>query len=301
MTSANRYTYTAYGLRFESAIPLPELRPAAPGEPDVTIGYGEVPQSLPLPSASGVAWQSGPGQMLLSVVDVARYLVVENREIRVQPLPGSTAADVRAFLFGSVLGAVLHAQRMLVLHASVLHTERGAVLFMGRSGAGKSTLLAAFLQRGYRMLADDKAGITLNADGVPQALPGLPFIRLAADAVAALQYPVHDSHRRRGLDKYVIPVEQFHTTPLVVRGAYSLNAHNGTDIRLERLHTLDRFQALNRDVYRRRFMHHAEQRRAHFRILGAVSNHASVARVLRPGHPYVIDQLRECIEEDLAR
>jgi hypothetical protein len=284
MTSTSRYTYTAYGLRFESSFPLPEMRPAAPGRPDITI-----------------AWQSGPGQMLLSVVDVARYLVVENREVRIHPLPGSTEADVRAFLLGSILGALLHAQHMLVLHASVICTERGAVLFMGRSGAGKSTLLGAFLQRGYRMLADDKAGITLNEDGMPQALPGLPCIRLAEDAATTLQYPVHDSQRRRGLDKYVVPVEQFHTTPVVLRGAYSLSAHNGSDIRLEQLPTLDRFQALNRNTYRRRFIQQTEQRHAHFRILGAVSNHARVARVLRPGHPYLIDQLRECIEEDLAR
>lgn len=296
-----RYTYTAYGLHFESSFPLPELLPATHGNPDITICYGEVPASLPQSSANGIAWQSAPGQMLLSVEAVARYLVVENREIRVHPLPGTREVDVRTFLLGSVLGALLHARQMLVLHASVIQTERGAVLFMGRSGAGKSTLLGAFLQRGYAMLADDKAGIILNEDGAPQAVPGFPLIRLSEDAVKELRYPVHGCQLQQSLEKYVLPVARFYAKPLPLRAAYSLNVHNRTDIRLEQLQTLDQFQVLNRHTYRRRFLRQAEQRQAHFRILGAVSNHARVARVLRPDYPRLIDELRARIEEDMVR
>ena len=297
----SRYTYTAYGLQVESSFPLPELRPATHGEPDITICYAEVPSSLPHPSANGTAWQSAPGQMLLSVKGVARYLVVEDREILVQPLPGAREVDVRIFLLGSVLGALLHARQMLVLHASVIETTRGAVLFMGRSGAGKSTLLGAFLQRGFAMLADDKGGIILNEDNAPQVVPGFPLIRLTEDAVKELRYPVHGYQRQQGLDKYVLPVAQFYPKQLPLRAAYSLNVHNRTDIRLEQLQTLDRFQVLNRHTYRRRFLHKVEQRQAHFRMLGAVSNHARVARVLRPDYPCLIYELRARIEEDMVR
>ena len=296
-----RYTYTAYGLHFESSFPLPELLPATHGKPDITICYADVPASLSQPSANGIAWQSAPGQMLLSVEEVARYLIVENREIRVHPLPGTTEVDVRIFLLGSVLGALLHARQMLVLHASVIQTERGAVAFMGRSGAGKSTLLGAFLQRGYAMLADDKAGIILDEEGAPQVMPGLPLIRLTEDAVKELRYPVHGCERRESLEKYVVPVPQFCAKPLPLGVAYSLGVHNRADIRLEQLQTLDRFQVLNGHTYRRRFLHQAEQRLAHFRILGAVSNQARVARVLRPDYPCLVEQLASLIEEDIVR
>ena len=297
----SRYTYTAYGLHLASSFPLPELRLATHGDPDITISYGEVPASLPHPSANGTAWQSAPGQMLLSVQDVARYLVVENREIRVHPFPGTREVDVRIFLLGSVLGAVLHARQMLVLHASVIETPRGAVLFMGRSGAGKSTLLGAFLQRGYAMLADDKAGIMLNEDGAPRVMPGFPLIRLTEDAVKALRYPVQGCQRQQGLEKYFLPVAQFYPKQLPLRVAYSLNVHNRMDIHFERLQTLDQFQVLNSHTYRRRFLHEAEQRRAHFRVLGAVSNQVRVVRVLRPHYPCLIDELRARIEEDMVR
>jgi hypothetical protein len=300
MSSNNRYTYTAYGLNFASALPLPELLPAVAESPDVTIGYGDVPVSLPDACENGVAWQSAPGQLLLSVVGVARYLLIENREIRIQPLPGSADVDVRTFLLGSVLGAMLHARRMLVLHASVIQTDAGAVLFMGRSGAGKSTLLGAFLQRGYLMMSDDKAGITLDERGVPYVMPGLPFIRLTHEAATALRYPVDENQLRHRLDKYAVPVERFHSTAVVLRAAYALNAHNRSDIRLEELQTLERFNLLNRHVYRRRFVQKGPGRQTHFEILGAVSNRARVVRVFRPEYPRLIDELRARIEDDLA-
>jgi hypothetical protein len=187
--SGPRYTYFAYGLRFESSFPLPELRPVPCSTPDITIGYGDVPSSLSNPTAHGVAWQAAPGQLLVSVDEVARYLILENREIRVQPLPGASTDDVRVFLLGSVLGALLQSRQMLVLHASVIATRRGAVLFMGPCGAGKSTLLGAFLTAGYTMLADDKAGLVLNQDGIPEAMSGCPVIRLTRHAVSELRYP----------------------------------------------------------------------------------------------------------------
>jgi hypothetical protein len=297
----SRYSYTAYGLNFASSFPLPELQPAGGGPPDVAISYGDVPDSLAEPSANGIAWQSSPGQMLLSVSEVARYLVLDNREIRVHPLPGTREVDVRTFLFGSVLGALLHARQMLVLHASAVRTERGAVVFMGRSGAGKSMLLAAFLQRGYAMLSDDKAGVVLDDRGGPQIVPGLPQIRLARDAVNTLRYPVNGCQLVHSLDKYVLPVAGFSPTPLGLYAAYSLSAHNRTDIRVEHVSPLDRFQLLNRYTYRRRFMRQTSQRQAHFQLLGAVAGQTRVARVVRPDHPCLIDELRARIEEDLAQ
>jgi hypothetical protein len=294
------YRYTAYGLRFDSSFPLPELTPAEKGQPDVVICYGEVPDSLPEPSANGIAWQSGSGQVLLSVSEVARYLIVANREIRIHPFPGSSETDIRTFLLGSVLGALLHSWKMLVLHASVIQTARGAVLFMGRSGAGKSTLLGAFLRRGYAMLTDDKAAIIRAEDGVPHALPGLPIIRLTEDAAELVRYPLGEAQMRQSLEKYVVPVDQFCARPLPLYAAYSLSTHNQTNIRLERQATLDGFQLLNRHTYRRRFIDPVEGRKAHFRMLGLASRYAQVVRVVRPDYPRLIDELTTLIEEDLA-
>ena len=61
------------------------------------------------------------------------------------PAPGRDLyeSDVRVFLLGSCIGALLHQRGILVLHAGAIHTDKGAVLFTGPWGIGKSTLLAA--------------------------------------------------------------------------------------------------------------------------------------------------------------
>jgi hypothetical protein len=295
------FSYTAYGLRFASSFPLPELMPAEPVEnPDVTVRVDRVPVSLPLPSASGAGWQSAPGRFLLTVKNVARYLVVENRDVVVDPLDGSGDADVRGFLLGSVLAVLLHARPMLVLHASVLQTARGAVLFMGRSGAGKSTLLAAFLQRGYAMLAEDKAGIVVDGTGTAQVMPGSALVQLTRESASALRYRVDESQLLGPREKYVVPIERFSRRPEPIAAAYSLGTHTRGDILLEPLAPLDRFQALNRHVYRRRLIPRPARRHPHFQMLGTLAAQIRVARVVRPEYPVLLDQLVDRIERDLA-
>lgn len=295
------YAYTAYGLKVTSTFPLPELEPHKNGAPDVRISYGNVPETLPFPSANGVAWQSAPGKLLLTVSEVARYLIIENSEVIIEPLPGSRAEDVRVFLLGSALAAVLHARKIMVLHAGVIETKFGAVLFMGDSGAGKSTLAAAFLKRGYAILADDKAGIVLDANGIAEVLPGFPRLRLTKDAIKKLRFPIQDATFNRGLEKYLVPVERFGAKRLRVKAAYSLGVHNKPDVILEQLEAMQRFETLNYHTYRRRFLREPSQRMAHFQSLNALSKQVRAVRVIRPDYPNLLDELVARIEEDFAQ
>lgn len=295
------YTYKAYGLNFASTFPLPELSERKNGAADISVSLGKVPNTLPFPSDNGIAWQSEPGKLLLNVSDVGNYLILGNHQIVIEPFPGSKEDDVRIFLLGSVLGALLHARKMLVLHSSVIQTKLGAVLFMGSSGAGKSTLLGAFLKRGYAMMADDKAGIVVNENGVAEVMPGFPYARLTKETVDELRIPTRDLKFNRNLGKYVVPVERFGDEPCRIHAAYALNTHNRTDLSFEPLDTLDGFQALNRQTYRRRFLHNAEKRQAHFQTLSVLSKQARVTRVLRPDDARTIDELADRIEEDFSR
>lgn len=295
------YQYTAYGLNFESNFPLPEFRPHQNGRADVSVKYGKVPKKLDSPSGNGLAWQAAPGKLLLTVKDVARYLVVENREVIVQPDESADENTVRVFLLGSVLGALLHARQMLVLHSSVIRTEKGAVLFMGRSGAGKSTTLGALLKRGYAMMADDKAGIIVDKDGIAKSIPGFPYARLTAETVNALQFPVHGLQISSGLGKYVVPVQHFCAEPLKVYAAYSLHTHNKFEVKFEPLEKLEAFQILNQSTYRRNFLNGNEQQSAHFQTLSVLSGQAKVCKVFRAKSAAMIEKLADLIEEDFLR
>jgi hypothetical protein len=293
------YRYLAYGLSLDSEIALPGLLAGPLGKPDVVIRYGEVPPSLPSPSALGVAWQDGPSRRLLSVVGVARYLIIDNREIVVEPEPNGRVEDIWVWLLGSILAALLYGRHILVLHASVVEYGDGAVLFAGRSGVGKSTLLAAMLMRGYSMLADDKTGIVVNENGGADVLPGFPLVRLTEEATDMLSYPLDGSTVRPAIKKYMLPVSRFRAVPAPLRAAYLLKTHNREDILAEPLSDLEGFEALRENLFRRRFVVGASQHLAMFRALSAAGRQARISRIVRPEHPQRIHDLVDRIEADL--
>ena len=108
-------------------------------------------------------YQATANQFLLKMDGGGRYLVQNGNEIIVEPAADSLASDVRVFLLGSCIGALLHQRGLLVIHAGAVYTEKGAVLFTGHSGCGKSTLLGELMRRGYKMMVDDVCAVTLDA------------------------------------------------------------------------------------------------------------------------------------------
>lgn len=292
------YSYTAYGLNFSSAIRLPELRQNSNAKPDIHIKFGKTPESLPFPSPNGLAWQSAPGQTLLTIDNVARYLVNHNDEIIIEPEPSTKESDIRVYLLGSVLGVILHAKEILVLHSSVIQTKKGAVLFMGKSRAGKSTLLGTFLKRGYSMLADDKAGIIVDENGVAQALSAFPMARITKETVNSINFPADEKYYNPDLRKYFFPVESFCREPQKIYAAYSINANNQAEIKLAKLESFELFEILTRHIYRRRFVNLPEVKKVNFNTLGVLAKQAKITKVIRPDDVSRIEELANIIEED---
>ena len=181
------HRHRVYGLTVATWIPFPELEPALAGaQVDAVFRLGDVPAQLESPQFSGARFQAAPGRLLAWIDGVARYLVVDGREIVVQPEPAAIDGDLRALLLCSPMGGLLHQHGLLPLHASAIATSRGAVVFMGNSGRGKSTLAAHFAKRGFRVLADDIAVIRFDDAGRPLAEPGLPQFKLWPNSVAEL-------------------------------------------------------------------------------------------------------------------
>ena len=297
------YRYTTYGLIVDSELSLPGLLLGPAGEADVTIRFGPVPASPEEFSEMGVGWQASGSVRLMTVVGVARFLIRENREIVIDPeLTGranDVANDVWVWLLGSILAALLYGRHILVLHGSVICSHRGAVLLLGRNGVGKSTLLAGMLKRDYTMLADDKAAITVSAEGIAEVLPGYPLIRLTRDSVDALGYSCEESTYRAPIKKFILPVTRFSEVAAPLRAAYVLNTHNRGHIELERLTDLAGFEALREHLYRRRFVIGKGQQLAMFRALVASGRQAQITRVVRPEYPRLIGELADRIDEDL--
>ena len=89
----------------------------------------------------------------------------DGNQIVIDAAPDATDRNVRLFLLGSALGALLHQRGLLPLHANAIDLGGGAVAFSGHSGAGKSTIAAWFHDRGHRILADDVCVVGFDQSG----------------------------------------------------------------------------------------------------------------------------------------
>ena len=300
------HRYRAHGLRVRSALalpfdPLPDDSIAS--EPDVTVRLGPVPRTLPAGPghpARTPLWQARPGAFLMHLEGVARFLVTGGRDVLIEPLGGNDD-DVAAIFISSPFTVLLQQRGVATLHAAAVAAGDGAVLLLGTSGVGKSSLAAALVERGFPLLADDVTGVTLDADGRPVALPAFARQRLWAHTLDRMRWRERVQSRvRRGLEKYWVPAQRACSSPMPVRAAFALeSSHLHSGIRIEPLPPGSAFWALWEHTYRKRAMDAMGRRPTHFRAMTTMARRVPVARVTRPGHPFLLEALADRIEAHL--
>jgi hypothetical protein len=185
------YDYSTFGLHLRSEIEIHEFGRVISGledvlRPDIEIAVGPMPDSVDHLAPLGAHMAISSSAALFRVPDVARYLVEEGRRVLIEPLHDASSLEVRAYLLGTALGALLHQRRMIPLHVSVVASPRGLLAFSGPSGAGKSTIAAALhLEHGWPILTDDLAVMDGPSDA-PRLRFGVRRLRLWKDAIAEL-------------------------------------------------------------------------------------------------------------------
>jgi hypothetical protein len=248
--------YSCFNFRLRSEIALAELVPAAEEgdeRPVVNVRFGAAPPALPGAASPRHGLQAVGGAALLTVPNVARYLVREGVEIVVDPAPGQSERNIRLFLLGSALGILCHQRGLLPLHANAIVAGGGAVAFAGHSGAGKSTLAAHFQRAGYEVLCDDVCVLSFDSNGAASAWPGLPRLKLWGDAATAFGHdPAALDRAMDGTDKYHVPIaDTGPARPIPFRRLYVLSrAEGGDEGRIERLRGHDALQAALAQTYR---------------------------------------------------
>lgn len=290
--------YSVYGLRVHAEIACPELprHPQPDGNPDVTI---RLLPPLPRPSEpleSG-CYEVGPGVFRLVVKGVGRYLVEEGSRISIEPLAGSSAEEIRLFLLGSVIGALLYQRGLFPLHGSAVETRWGAMIFVGAQGIGKSTLAAQFHRRGYRLLSDDVCAVTA-VEGELQVLPALSHFRLCADAYERLA-PAQAA--RFNVDKFVVPMNEGYCSEAVsLKAIHVLANQEDGDPQFEVVRGFDRIQQLFENLYRPQYLKGQETQSDLMRLAGQIAQKAPIIRVSRKRDPEAIDGLIDFLESAWA-
>jgi HPr Serine kinase C-terminal domain len=181
------YNYNAYDLGICSALPLPELQPAAEVAADVMILLGRVDWS---PSPGGIQreeemrFEITSDEAFFSWPQLGKFRVRDGKEIVIDPNQGVEERMLRLPLLGTILAVLLHQRGHLVLHASAVAIDGEAVVFVGNKGRGKSTMAATLYRRGHELIADDVVALAFE-NGRPIVVPGYPQFKLYPEAVAA--------------------------------------------------------------------------------------------------------------------
>jgi hypothetical protein len=249
------YSYSAYGLGFNSALALPELIAGAETEADIMIRAGAVRQ---LAAEAGLCpdhpFHITPAGTYLFFSEVGAFLIREGREILIDPYPNVEERVIRLPLLGAVLAVLLQQRGKLVLHASAVALEGQAVIFVGNKGYGKSTLAAALYGRGHELLADDVVAIDLENGSHPMVLPGFPQLKLYPDAVSAALRDNPDDlpEIAANVGKRSRKAEQnFATGARPLHAVYALGG--ALEVRISQLHPQEAVKTLIANSYMARF------------------------------------------------
>ena len=298
----SEYSYTAYGLKIASGLFCPELR-LGHGAPDVVIRFGSIPDTLPEARGGGVCYQATAHQLLLTVPGVAKYLISGGREICVERAAQAEDDDVRLFLLGSALGALLHQCGRLVFNASAIETGGGAVAFLGHSGEGKSTWAALFHQRGSLAVADDLCVVSTAEYDELLLQPGFPQLNLWPDACQKLGLPLEKMRRvRPQLEKYALRLAaNVSSRPLPLRRLYVLHLTNSPEAKFRELHGAEKLIVLVNHTYRAGYVKAMSRTAEHFCQCERVARQLPVIRVDLPRHQFPPEGLRARFEEDFQR
>ena len=133
-------------------------------------------------------FRAGKG-FAISFPEVAEFCVSPGeRSVDYCPAAGTGDSTLRHVIIDLVIPYLLAMDGSLVLHASAVATDHGAVVFAGVSGCGKSSLAAEFARRGDAVMADDF--VLFRERGMEfVVLPAYPGLRLWPDSAEALAEP----------------------------------------------------------------------------------------------------------------
>jgi hypothetical protein len=272
--------YQLFGLRLRSDIELPELFSApTDGVPDVVVRTGEVRE----PEEGGL--KASERILMLRIPGVGRYRIVDGHEIVIEPEKGAPERNVRLYLLGSAMGALLHQRGILPLHANAIEIDGQAVAFMGASGSGKSTLAAWFHDHGHRVIADDVCAITLDETGQAFVMPGLPRLRLWSEVLEATGRNASNFMRSYDGDeeyaKFDVPLAggTVADVDLPLRAVYLLERGDGLTI--VQMTSLEAAEALFAHTYRGMFAASARMKRRHWITCTQLLRNVPVFRVGR--------------------
>jgi hypothetical protein len=183
--------YEIAGLVLSTPFPVDELREAGGRAVDWRVVEGPRPSREGLDpvfevrTADDQLWMTlrgAEGRFTLCFEDQVDFGIdVRERVVTYTPHADVADSSLRHLLIDQVVPHLLAAEGELVIHASAVAIDSGAVAFIGPSGTGKSSLAAGCVQHGATLLADDFL-LLRESDGGFEATVAYASLRLWSDS-----------------------------------------------------------------------------------------------------------------------
>jgi len=264
-------------------------------------------QKLP----DGTEWLSVArlkGEYLLRFTNLADFTVsADGWQINCYPHGNIVNETASHLLLDQVIPAVLAHQGELVLHASGVVSDYGAIAFLGESGSGKSTLCAGFNRAGFPQLSDDFLLLRASKDGFV-AVPSYPGLRLWPDSRTALKWEAADTtpvahyttKERLDTSSHGLP---FCSVPVPITTLFVLTSPDETmktdQVSIEPLTHQDAFMALLKYSFRLDISDRERNKKA-FRDIAETVSKLKLFRLSYPRKMAMLPQVRTAILEHLA-
>lgn len=290
-------TSTIYDLQVDSDLDLPELRRVESDRAaDIIIRQGRVAAASADVAGTLAAYINGePMRLWLDMPQAVRLEITDGRCITYDRYPGVEDNEVRLFVLGSGLGAIMMQRGHILIHgnAVVAPNQSGAIICIGDSGAGKSTTAIAMMQRGLQVLTDDVCPLT--DDGV--VLPGMPRAKLWQNTAHQLGIDTGTLSRIRRADaKFNLPLGDAHCgAAQPVRAFYWLVPADVEAVLVEHVRGFEAFPVLRNNVYRPEYLRCLGLEEDYLRRLAAIGTRFPVFKVSRPRTGFDVDGVVDAI------
>ncbi|MDD5058030.1 MAG: hypothetical protein PHQ60_09160 [Sideroxydans sp.] len=267
---------------------------------DVSIRFEHIPTSCFPDGLHKGANLLGSGKVLLNIEEVAKYLIIDGKEVLIDPYPDVRAEYVRLFLLGSALGILLLQRGMLPLHGCGIVHNGKAILFLGDSGIGKSTLAEAFRRKGYKLITDDVSALCFADKSSVNVFPAYPKINLMEETAKNFDIKTEglsEAHNKK--KKFAVPVgESFCSDPNPLARIYILHRTLGSAIHLEQPAKIAAIPFLARNTYRRQIIKKMGHQQRHIEQCANLAKNYPVRLLTRPDDLSRLAELADYLESD---
>lgn len=248
------YYYKVYDLKVKSDLKFPQLIVCEDEKQwDLEIVSGEMPQDIAA-KAEVKKYEFGTERSYLTNKTCCMHVEKGNR-ITYTLKPDGLEKYLQSYLLGFGMAMIAMQRGMIAIHCSALADKEGAILIAGESGAGKSTLATAFIESGYRLMADDMV-LVETVDGKAMAKPAFPFQKLCRNVVLEKGYDMNELiYINEEKDKYLVPFKgEFVKEPLPVKAFIYLVIVDGEKVLTEEVKGIGKLSLCANNLFLRNLL-----------------------------------------------